>query len=132
MVKNYFYLIVGLLLLLFAGTQTLNGLQAVLPILHGSNIDSSTITNFTYQWHIISAEQLVFGVALIAIAFQRNREKVKIVAWIVMAILFVRGIIIVAVNISLGISNITNFLTSTIALFALVVLLLLGTKVKDK
>jgi len=132
MVKNYFYFIVGLLLILFADTQTLNGLQTVLPVLHGSNIDNSTITVFTYQWHIISMEQVVFGIALIIMAFQNNMTKGRITAWIVIAIMSVRGIIITLVTALFGISNIVNLLTSTIGIFTLVVLLLLGTKVKDK
>lgn len=132
MVKNYFYLIVGILCVLFAVTQTLNGLQTMLPILHGSNIDNSTMTVFTYQWHIISAENVVFGIALIIMAFQKNIAKVKVAAWVIAAILFVRGVVTTLVTVLLGISNVMNLLTSTIAISVLVVLLLLGARIKDK
>jgi len=132
MVKNYFYLIVGILCVLFAVTQTLNGLQTMLPILHGSNIDNSTMTVFTYQWHIISAENVVFGMALIIMAFQKNIAKVKVAAWVIAAILFVRGVVTTLVTVLLGISNVMNLLTSTIAISVLVVLLLLGARIKDK
>jgi len=132
MVKNYFYLVVGILCVLFAGTQTWDGLQTISPVLHDSNIDSSTLTVFTYQWFIIIAEQLVFGIALIAMAFQKNMEKVRIVGWVIMAALFIRGLVIVVVTVSLGIGSITNLLTSTIVIFILVILLLLGVRVTDK
>jgi len=130
--KNPFYFIVGLLCILFAGTQTWNGLQTVLPMLYVSNLDHSTITNFTYQWHIISMEQLVFGIALLIMAFQKNAARVKIAVWVIIALLLGRGLIITVVTLSFGISNVVNLLTSTIGIFVLVVLLVLGTRVKDK
>ena len=130
-VKNYFYLVVGVLSILFAGSQTWNGLQTILPVLHGSNIDNSTITVLTYQWYIIIAEQLVFGIALIIMSFQKSVAKIKFAAWVITAVLFVRGIATVVVTVSQDISHMTNFLTSTIAIFALFGLLLLGNRVKD-
>jgi len=131
-VKNYLYLIVGILCILFAGTQTWNGLQTMLPVLHGSNIDSGTITVFTYQWYIVIAENLVFGIALAIMAFQKNTTKVKMAVWVIVACLLVRGFVTALVTVLLGISNVTNLLTSTIAMFALIVLLLLGIRVRDK
>ena len=131
-VKNYFYLIVGILCILFAGTQTWNGLQAILPALHGSNIESSITTVFTYQWYIIIAENLVFGMALLIMAFQKNGAKVKNAAWVIIAMLFVRGLATALVTMLLGISDVGNLLTSTIAISVLLVLLLLGVRVKDQ
>jgi len=130
-VKNYFYLVVGILSVLFAGSQTWNGLQTMLPALRGSNIDSSVMTILAYQWFIIIAEQLVFGIALIIMAFQKSVTKIKIAAWVITGIIFVRGVVTVVVTVLLGISNITNLLTSTIAIFALFALMLLGNRVKD-
>jgi len=130
-VKNHFYFIVGILCILFAGTQTWNGLQIMLPVLHVSNIDSSTITVFTYQWYIIIAENIVFGIALVIMAFQKNMAKIKIAAWVIVACLLVRGVATVLITVLLGVDNVTNLLTSTIAIFALAILLLLGMRVKD-
>ena len=56
MIKNYFYLIVGFLAVLFAVTHTLNGLETALPDLDGTSIDGSTKTIFTYAWHVIGIE----------------------------------------------------------------------------
>jgi hypothetical protein len=130
-VINYFYLVVGILCVLFAGSQTWNGLQTMLPALHGSTIDSSIMTVFIYQWYIIIAEQLVFGIALIIMAFQKSVAKIKIAAWVITAILFMRGVTTVIVTVLLGISNMTNLLISAIAIFSLVALMLLGNRVRD-
>jgi len=83
MVKKYFYLIIGILSIVFAVTHTLNGLGTVLPILGSTTIDVSTKTAFTYIWHIIGVENLVFGIALIIMAFQKNLEKVKFTAFVI-------------------------------------------------
>ena len=132
MVKNYFYLIVGLLAILFAVTHTLNGLGTALPILDGATIDSSTKTTFTYVWHVIGIENLVLGIALIIMAFQKNLGKVKFTAWVFIAILILRWIIIVFFTVLNDISNVMNLLPDTIAILTCVVLLVLGTRVKNK
>ena len=132
MVKNYFYLVVGLLSVLFAATHTLNGLETVLPILNSANIDVSTNTIFTYVWHIIGIENLVFGIALIYMAFQKNLERVKFATWIIIIILIMRWVIIALFTVLNDISNVMNLLPDTIAILTVVVLLVLGTRVKNK
>ena len=77
-------------------------------------------------------EQVVLGIALIIMAFQKNVEKVKIAAWVIIALLSVRWLVITVVTVLFGISNVMNFLTSSIAFFVLIVLLLLGVRVKNK
>jgi hypothetical protein len=42
MIKNYFYLVVGLLCVLFAVTHTWNGFEKTLPVLDSSEIDGRT------------------------------------------------------------------------------------------
>ena len=132
MVKNYFYLIVGFLAVLFAITHTLNGLGAVLPVLDGAAIDDSTKTIFTYVWHIIGIENVVLGIALIIMAFQKNLEKVKFTAWVIIVILILRWIIITFFTVLNDKSNIMNLLPDTLAILTVVVLLLLGIRVKNK
>ena len=131
MVKNYIYLVVGLLSVLSAVTHTLNGLGTALPVLD-SVIDDSTKTVFTYVWHVIGIENLVFGIALIIMAFQKNLEKVKFTAWLIIVILILRWIIIVFFTVLNDISNVNNLLIDTVAILICVVLLVLGTRVKTK
>ena len=132
MVKNYFYLIVGVLVVLFAITHTLNGLGTALPVLNGATIDVSTKTIFTYIWHIIGIENLLMGVALLIMAFQKNLEKVKFTAWFIIAILILRWITISFFTVLNDKSSVINLLPDTIAIFAVVTLLLLGIRVKNK
>lgn len=53
MIRNYYYIIVGLLCILFAVTHTLNGVETSLSILDQAQIENDTKVAFTYVWHII-------------------------------------------------------------------------------
>ncbi len=76
MVKNYYYFIVGLLCLLFAFTHALNGYIAVLKVFETAPIDINTKTIFHYVWHIITVENLIFGIILLFMAFYNDLTKV--------------------------------------------------------
>ena len=131
MVKNVFYLIAGLLLVILAVTHTMFGLETALPILHGSDIDISTITVFTFQLHMIGAQDLLYGIAALVMAFQKDMTKVKFVALLLTAILIARWGIMALVTVVYG--NIgTDLLTSSIAFLVVIILLLLGVRKKDK
>jgi len=132
MVKNYFYLVAGLLCVLFAVTHTLNGTAAVLPVLNQVNMESSIKTSFTYIWHIIGVENIVMGIALFAMAFQKNLSKVKFTAHLIIVILMVRWLTIVTFTILNDSSALTQLWPDTIAIFVTVILLLFGTRVKSK
>lgn len=132
MIKNYFYLIVGVLCLLFAVTHTLNGVMTSLQILENSVIENNTKVAFTYVWHIIGIENLVFGIALLIMAFQKRMSKVKFVAWLIIIILAMRWIVITLFTLLNNSGNVMQIMADTAAIFLVIVLLLLGTKVKDK
>jgi hypothetical protein len=132
MVKNYFYLIVGVLCLLFAVTHTLNGISTSLHVLNNSVIENNTKVAFTYVWHIIGIENLVFGIALLIMAFQKKMSKVKFATWLIIMILAMRWIIITLFTLLNNSGNVMPLIPDTAAIFIVIVLLLLGTKVKDK
>ena len=132
MVKNYFYLIVGLLCILFAVTHTLNGVETSLLNLDNTEIEKNTKVTFTYVWHIIGIENLAFGIALLIMAFQKNLSKVKFAAWLIIVILAMRWVVITFFTVLNNSGNVMQLIPDTIAIFVLIVLLLLGTKVKDK
>ena len=132
MVKNYFYLVVGVLCILFAVTHTLNGVATSLQILDSSVIENNTKVAFTYVWHIIGIENLVFGIALLIMAFLKNLSKVKFAAWLIIAILAMRWIVISFFTLSSKSGNVMQLIPDTAAIFVVIVLLLLGTKVKDR
>ena len=80
-VRNFYFLIAGILAILFAFSHAWNGQSAVLPMLHVSAIAMDTRTVFMYVWHIITAENLVFGIVFIFMSFQSERLKIRYAAW---------------------------------------------------
>ncbi|MDD4529661.1 MAG: hypothetical protein PHX48_07260 [Bacteroidales bacterium] len=132
MVRNYYYLIVGLLCIIFAITHTLNGITTTLPILENSEIDNNTKVVFTYVWHIIGIENFVLGIFLLIMAFMKNASKVKFTSWLIIAILSMRWIVITYFTLLNSLSSIKQLIPDTVAIFVIIILLFLGTKVKDR
>ncbi|MDR2382837.1 MAG: hypothetical protein LBD76_03010 [Prevotellaceae bacterium] len=132
MIKNYFYLTVGLLCILFAVTHTLNGTATVLPILDNVGMENDVKTTYKYVWHIIGVENLVLGITLLVMAFYKNLSKVKFTAWLIILILSVRWITIATFTVLNDSSAIKQLIPDTVAIFVIIVLILLGTRVKSK
>ena len=132
MIKNYFYLIVGILSVLSAVTHTWNGLETALPVLDSAEIGGGTRTVFTYVWHVIGVESLVLGAALIVMAFIKNRDNVRFTAFVIIAILIMRWLVISIFTIMGSESSIIDILPDTITILVVVVLLFLGTRIKNK
>lgn len=131
-IRNFYYLIAGVLAILFAVTHAWNGHSAVLPTLDIRAISKDTQTVFTYVWHIITAENLVFGIAFIFMSFQSERWKTRFAAWMIAAILVVRLIVILGVTAIFDVSALTNTLIDSIAIVIYVALIILGTTMKRK
>ncbi len=132
MLRNYFYLTAGLLCVLFAVTHTLNGMESVLQVLETANFDDNSKTTFTYLWHIIGIENLIFGVVLIIMAFPKDLTKVKFTAWLIMIIIFLRWIVITISTVLMNEVELKELLTESIAFFIIIALLYRGNKVKNK
>jgi hypothetical protein len=81
-----------------------------LQALNSAGIDSGTKTVFTYVWHIIGIENFVFGIALIIMAFIKNRDNVKFTTWVIIAVLIMRLIIIAAFTFMNGESGLISIL----------------------
>lgn len=132
MVRNYFYLIVGILCVLFAVTHTLNGIATTLPILDNAEVENNTKVAFTYVWHIIGIENLVLGIALLIMAFMKNMSKVKFTAWLIIVILSMRWIVITFFTLMNNQGSVKQLIPDSIAIFVIIILLFLGTKVKER
>lgn len=132
MVKNYFYLAVGVLCTLFAVTHTVNGLTTTLDALDNAAMADDVKVAFTYVWHIIGVENLVFGIALIIMAFHKSLSKVRFAAWLIIIILALRWIIISTFTLMDPGTEIIQIVPDTAAIFLVIVLLMLGTRVRDK
>lgn len=131
-VRNFYYLIAGVLAMLFAVTHAWNGQSAVLPMLDITTMSMDTRTLFTYVWHIISAENLIFGIAFIFMSFQSEQSKVRFAARMIAAILIVRLMVIIGVTTLLDVSGLTDTFIDSIAIVIYVVLIIIGTTIKKK
>ncbi|WP_207911016.1 hypothetical protein [Paenibacillus albiflavus] len=129
-VRNYYYLIAGVLAVLFAFTHAWNGQSAVLPTLDTSLISVDTQTVFTYVWHIITAENLVFGIAFIFMSLISERSKIRFAAWMITAIMIVRLMVILGVTAVVDVSGLMNTFIDSIAIVIYVALIMLGTRIE--
>lgn len=132
MVKNFFYLAVGVLCVLFAVTHTINGVTTSLQALNDSMIENNIKVAFTYVWHIIGIENLVFGIALLIMAFQKSQSKVSFAAWLIVAILALRWIAIALFTLLNNGGKVMPIMPDTAAILVVIMLLVLGTRVKGK
>ena len=131
-ISNIYYLIAGVLAVLFAVTHALNGQSTVLPELNIEAITLDTRIVFTYVWHIITAENLVFGLAFLLMALQKERSKVRFAAWLIVSLLLIRLAVILGITAALDISALGTTLIDSIAIAVYAGLIVLGTRVKKQ
>jgi len=115
MIRNYFYLVVGVLCLLSAVTHEMNGFTTLFPALSNTNIDAESKVTFNYLWHIIE-----------------NDNAGKYIAQFVMALLAVRWASIAFSTLTSDGGNLTKILPESIIIWILILLLWLGTRRKEK
>lgn len=132
MVVNIYYLIVGILSILFSFTHALNGQQTTLKLMGSSNMDIASKSTIFYVWHVITIENLIFGIAFIAMAFYKDQPKIKFTAWLIAIIIIARWAVIFFSTLLNNASGITGTLIDSIAIIVFVALIILGTIKKDK
>lgn len=132
MIRNYFYLVVGVFCLLSAVTHEINGFATVFPALSNTNIDAESRVTFNYLWHIIATENVVMGIALVLMALRKNDNAGKFIALFVMALLVVRWASIAFSTLTADWANFTKILPESIIMWVLILLLWLGTRKKEQ
>ena len=132
MIRNYFYLVVGVLCLLSAVTHEINGFGTLFPTLSNTNIDAESRVTFNYLWHIIATENIVMGIALVLMALRKNDNAGKFLAFFVMALLVVRWASIAFSTLTSDGGNLTKILPESIIIWILILLLWLGTRRKEQ
>jgi hypothetical protein len=130
LITNYYYLAAGILAILFAFTHALNGQTAVLPKIYSSGIDLATKTTMFYVWHILTAENAVFGISFIVMAFYRDLPKVRFAAWMIAAIMIVRWGVISGSTLMHNAGGIANVLIDLVVILVYVGIILLGARKK--
>ena len=132
MIRNYFYLVVGVLCLLSAVTHEMNGFATLFPALSNTNIDAESRVTFNYLWHIIATENIIMGIALVLIALRKNDNAGKYIAQFVMALLAVRWASIAFSTLTADWANFTKILPESIIMWVLILVLWLGTRKKEE
>jgi hypothetical protein len=94
------------------------------------NINLKTI--IFYVWHIISVENLIFGIAFLTMGFYKNQSKIKFTAWLIAIIIFARWGVIFGSTLLKNINGIADTLTDSVAIIVFVTLIILGTMKKEK
>lgn len=125
---NVYYLIVGILSILFSFTHAWNGHNTVLPLIDAANFEITTKTTIFYIWHIITVENLIFGIVFFIMAFYKDSTKVKFVAWTIAVIILSRWIVIMGITLLKDINNIQTTLIDSVAIIIFVGLIILGNK----
>ncbi|MFK7692719.1 hypothetical protein [Paenibacillus sp. HJGM_3] len=131
-VRNFYYLIAGILAILFAVTHAWNGQSAVLPTLDVSAITMETQTVFSYVWHIITAENLIFGIAFLFMSFQSERSKIQFAAWMIVSLLIIRLMVIVGITAFHDVSALPDTLIDSFAIAIYIAIIILGIRKKKK
>ena len=132
MIKNYYYLTAGVLAILFAFTHAWNGQTAVLPMLNAETLDVNTRATFFYVWHIISAENFIFGTAFLFMAFYKDLSKVRFAAWMIGIIMIVRWLVIFGSTLRKDANGLKGILVDSVVILVYTGLIVLGTRVKDE
>jgi hypothetical protein len=131
MIKNYYYLIAGILAIIFAFTHSWNGQVVVLPILDLPTISAETKTIYIYIWNIITAENLVFGIAFLVMSQYKDLSKVRFTALVIAAMLIIRLIIINVTTLVYNPTGVNSTMIDSVAIAVYVVLIVLGTRVNN-
>lgn len=132
MIKNYYYLVGGILAILFSITHAWNGQATVLPTLNVNTIAADTKTIFFYVWHIITAENMLFGLAFLIMSVHKDLSKVRFAAWLIAILMIVRWIVIFGGTLLYNADALKSVLIDSIAIAIYVSLILVGIRVKNK
>lgn len=116
--------------MLFAVTHAWNGHSAVLLTLNMSALPMDSQIVFTYVWHIITAENLVFGIAFIFMALQKEQSMVRFAAWTIAAILIVRLMVILGITAFFDVGALMDTMIDSLAILIYFALIILGTTMK--
>src|SRR5699024_12164387 len=84
-------------------------------------------TIFTYVWHIITVENLIFGIVFFLMSFQSEQSSARLVAWVIAAILIVRLLVILGVTALINASALSYTLIDSFAIVLYFTLIILVT-----
>jgi hypothetical protein len=132
MIKNYYYLIAGLLSILFSFTHAWFGQTKVLTLTDASNIDLATKTAVFYTWHMSTVENLIFGIAFIIMALYKDLSKVKFAAWLIVVIVIGHYALFIGSTLIKNSNGLKDASLELIVLIIYILLIILGINKRDE
>ena len=94
-------------------------------------LDISAVTTINYIWHVITAENFIFGIAFIIMAFYRDSKNVRFSAWLICSILITRLFVIVGTTLIMTGGQINDLMIDIIAIVIYTGIILIGTRAKS-
>ena len=125
-IRNYYFLIVGILSVLFSVSHGWFGETSVLPLIETSNLDISSRTAVFYTWHMSTAENLIFGIAFFIMAFYKDATKLRFTVWMIVSIVVIRYAVFFVSTWIKNRSGINDAIPELVILIIYVVLMILG------
>lgn len=123
---NYYFLIAGFLAILFAVTHEIHGQRITIPSLYIGAVEMNTITTLKFVWHIITAENFIFGIAFIIMAFKKEIKNVRFTAWLICTILVIRLFVIAGTTLTISSGHLSDVIIDIIAISIYIVIIILG------
>ena len=125
-IRNYYFLIVGILSVLFSVSHGWFGETTLLPLIESSNLDLSTRTAVFYTWHMSTAENFIFGIVFFIMAFYKDVTKLKFTVWLIVSIVVIRYAVFFVSTWIKNKSGINEAIPELVILIIYVVLILMG------
>jgi len=125
-IRNYYFLIVGILSVLFSVSHGWFGETSVLPLIETSNLDISSRTAVFYTWHMSTAENFIFGIVFFIMAFYKDATKLKFTVWMIISIVVIRYAVFFVSTWFKNRSGINDAIPELVILIIYVVLMILG------
>jgi hypothetical protein len=91
-------------------------------------IDPATQTTAFYVWHILTAENFIFGLALITMAFFKNPSKTKFAAWMIAVIMIARWGVIFGSTLPNQANGLAGILVDLIVIIVYAGIIIAGTR----
>ena len=130
MIRNYYYLVAGILSIIFSVTHAWNGQTNFLPTIDVSDLDLTTRTTTFYIWHILTAENFIFGIAFLVMSACKAPSTVRFSAWIIAFVVITRWVVIFGSTFLRNRSGLGGTLVDSIAIGVFVAIILLGARKK--
>jgi len=125
-IRNYYFLIVGILSVLFSVSHGWFGETTVLPLIESSNLDLTTRTAVFYTWHMSTAENLIFGIVFFIMAFYKDASKLRFTVWMIISIVVIRYAVFFCSTWIKNKGGINDAIPELVILIIYVVIMILG------